>query len=149
MSFSAVERLNTHKNFWAIKEASGSVDEFKKYVAAAGKGRVYSGDDGLLPTFAPHGCKGLVSVAANTWPKETHKYTELALAGELKEVKMWENCANSLFVASNPIPAKWLMAKKKTIATDKLRAPLTHEDMCEEEVVLNADKQVTEWFKNI
>jgi len=150
MSFSAVKKLNAHKNFWAIKEASGSVDEFKKYVEAAGpNGRVYSGDDGLLPAFAPHGCKGLVSVAANTWPKETHKYTELTLSGELKEAAMWEDCANSLFVASNPIPAKWLMHKNKTIASNKLRAPLTHEDMCEEEKVLEADQKINNWFINL
>lgn len=150
MSFSAVKRLNTHKNFWAIKEASGSVEEFKKYVEAAGSnGRVYSGDDGLLPAFTPHGCKGLVSVAANTWPMQTHRYVELALAGELKEAKMWEECANSLFVASNPIPAKWLMAKKKDIASSCLRAPLTIDDMCDEETVSKADKKITEWFNNL
>lgn len=149
MSLSAVKKLNTHKNFWAIKEASGSVEEFKKYVEAAGNGRVYSGDDGLLPAFAPHGCKGLVSVAGNSWPKQTHRYAELALSGELKDEKMWEECSNALFVASNPIPVKWLMSQKKDIATDRLRAPLTHDDMCDEEAVLAADKKINEWFNNL
>lgn len=147
MSFSAVEKLNSHKNFWAIKEASGSVDEFKKYVEAAGaNGRVYSGDDGLLPAFAPHGCKGLVSVAANSWPKETNKYVRDTLSGELTEAKMWEDCSNALFVASNPIPVKWLMAKKGDIKGDTLRAPLTIDDMCNTDEVQEADKKITEWF---
>ena len=118
----------------------------KKYVEAAGGGRVYSGDDGLLPAFAPHGCKGLVSVAGNCWPKETHKYVEDTLAGNLDEPKMWEDCSNALFVASNPIPAKWLMAQKGDIANDTLRAPLTIDDMCKTDEVLEADKKITEWF---
>ncbi len=149
MSLSALGRLNTHKNFWAVKEASGSVEKFKQYVKAAGNGRVYSGDDGLLPAFAPHGCKGLVSVAANSWPKQTHRYTELALAGELKDAKLWEDSANALFVASNPIPVKWLMAQNKSIATGVLRAPLTEKDMCKSEVVEKADNDINNWFNNL
>lgn len=149
MSLLALERLNKHKNFWAVKEASGSAQKFKAYVKAAGEGRVYSGDDGLLPAFVPHGCSGLVSVAANSWPIQTHRYTELALSGELKEAKLWEECSNSLFVASNPIPVKWLMAKNKSIATDKLRAPLTDKDMCKNEEVEAADKKINEWFNNL
>ncbi|MFT6069152.1 MAG: 4-hydroxy-tetrahydrodipicolinate synthase [Bacteriovoracaceae bacterium] len=149
MSLSALERLNTHKNFWAVKEASGSVEKFKEYVKAAGNGRVYSGDDGLLPAFAPHGCKGLVSVAANSWPKQTHRYTELALSGGLKDAKLWEDSANALFVASNPIPVKWLMAQNKTIATGVLRAPLTEKDMCKIEEVTKADKEINNWFNNL
>lgn len=149
MCFKALEKLNTHKNFWAVKEASGSVDKFKKYVKAAGTGRVYSGDDGLLPAFTPHGCKGLVSVAANSWPKQTHRYAELALSGDLKEAKLWEDSANALFVASNPIPVKWLMAQHKSISSDVLRAPLTQKDMCQNEVVSDADKKINNWFNNL
>lgn len=149
LSFNAVKKLNTHKNFWAIKEASGSSAEFKKYVEAAGAGRVYSGDDGLLPAFVPHGCKGLVSVAANAWPKETRRYTELALTEELSDVELWEESSNSLFVASNPIPVKWLMAQNKDIASDKLRAPLTHKDMAQKEQVLEAHQKIKNWFNKL
>ena len=49
LSLNAVERLNTHENFWAIKEASGSPEKFKEYVKASGINcRVYSGYDGVI-----------------------------------------------------------------------------------------------------
>jgi 4-hydroxy-tetrahydrodipicolinate synthase len=150
MSLYAVEKLNTHKNFWAIKEASGSVEKFSEYVKAAGtNGRVYSGDDAMMPEFSKHGCKGLVSVASNVWPKETNKYAHLCLSGELKENDLWVNSTNNLFVASNPIPVKWLMAEVGQIKTGTLRAPLTLDDMCKTDEVLSSHNQITEWFKNL
>lgn len=149
MSVSAVERLNSHKNFWAIKEASGSVERFAEYVKAAGENpRVYSGDDGMLPDFAKIGCVGLVSVAANVWPEQTHKYTQLALTQELKEIDLWVSATNNLFVASNPIPVKWLMAQAGQISNGTLRAPLTLDDMCKKDEVLASHNEINNWFKN-
>lgn len=148
MSIKAVEKLNTHPNFWAIKEASGSVEKFKQYVAAAGsQGRVYSGDDAMLWHFAPHGAKGLVSVASNVWPAQTHLYTKQCLDKTLDELKLWEDSTNLLFVASNPIPVKWLMAHVGQISTPILRAPLTHEDMTRKEEVVAAHENINNWFK--
>ncbi len=147
MSIKAVEKLNTHPNFWAIKEASGSVEKFKSYVKAAGFGRVYSGDDGMLPQYAKHGAKGLVSVASNVWPKETNLYTRKCLEQNLDDQALWEKAADTLFVASNPIPVKWLMAEVGQIATPTLRAPLTHVDMVKTAEILAANEAVTQWFK--
>ena len=72
LNIETVSELNSHPNFWAIKEASGSVDDFKNYVDATNGQLVYSGDDALMNDFARHGAKGLVSVASNVWPKETN-----------------------------------------------------------------------------
>src|SRR5690606_30822499 len=79
MSLEAVGALNSHKNFWAIKEASGSVEKMKEYLKAAGGKQVYCGDDALTPDFVQAGAVGLVSVASNAWPKETHLYVKQCL----------------------------------------------------------------------
>lgn len=146
MSVKAVARLKDHKNFWAIKEASGSVEEFKKYLEAAPKARIYSGDDAMTPKFCPLGGKGLVSVASNVWPAQTHKYVEQCLAGTLKDEQMWADCANSLFAASNPIPAKVLLTKLGRIAASTLRAPLTNKELPDCSAQVEADKKINDWF---
>ncbi len=147
LNFDTVSDLTTHKNFWAIKEASGKTQDFARYVEVS-KGRpVYSGDDAMLPDFAPLGCRGLVSVASNPWPKETHRYVELALASKLADVKLWQDSTNLLFVASNPVPAKVLMHKVGQLETPILRAPLCDKDMVRMDEVLAAHKNIQSWYQ--
>lgn len=150
MSVDAFRRLADHPKFWALKEASGSVEEFKKFRAAAPKCRVYSGDDGLVPTFAKHGCVGLVSVASNAWPAATHLYVEKALAGKLSadEASLWDACAAALFCVSNPIPVKRLLAEEKKIATSVLKLPLSHKDLPQAATVLEASLRINNWYND-
>lgn len=147
MSTEAVTRLNGHRNFWAIKEASGSVEKFKEYLAAAGGKQVFCGDDALMPDFANAGSAGLVSVASNAWPKETHLYVEQCLKKTFDAKELWTKAANSLFVCSNPVPVKRLMFERGTIRSKVMAAPLSHEDMTSAEPVLTAHDAVTKWFK--
>jgi 4-hydroxy-tetrahydrodipicolinate synthase len=149
MHFNAVKNLANHKNFWAIKEASGSVEDFKQYVAAAPKARVYSGDDGLVPDFAAHGCAGLVSVASNAWPVETRAYVVKCLEKKLseKESVLWKKACDTLFIAANPVPVKNLMHVQGKIKTNVLRAPLDHRDLADNTEVLDADKKIKTWHK--
>jgi 4-hydroxy-tetrahydrodipicolinate synthase len=149
MNFEAVSMLKDHKNLWAIKEASGSAEDFAKYVAAAPSARVYSGDDALLSDFAPLGCKGLVSVASNVWPSQTHKYVEMALDNTLKEKAMWTECSNTLFLASNPIPVKALMAHDSQISTNVLREPLTHKDLESIDELASSHAKINEWYNTV
>lgn len=151
MGFDVVKTLSTHKNFWGVKEASGSTEDFAQYVSAVGNNpRVYSGDDALTPDFAPLGCVGLVSVASNVWPKETHLYVKKCLDKTLtaEDTKGWEDAANSLFEVSNPIPAKVVMNELGMISTPLLKLPLTHTDLdnCSNQV--KANEWVTNWYKN-
>jgi 4-hydroxy-tetrahydrodipicolinate synthase len=148
MSTEAVSRLNTHKNFWAIKEASGSVEKFKEYLAAAGGKQVFCGDDGLMPDFAMAGSAGLVSVASNAWPKETNLYVQQCLAKTFDAKELWTKAANSLFVASNPVPVKRLMFERGTIHTPRMAAPLTHEDMASSAPVMEAQEAITRWYNS-
>lgn len=147
MSTEAVSRLNGHRNFWAIKEASGSVEKFKEYLTAAGGKQVFCGDDGLMPDFANAGSAGLVSVASNAWPRETHLYVEQCLKKTFDAKELWTKAANSLFVCSNPVPVKRLMFERGVIRSAKMAAPLSHEDMTSAEPVLTAHDAVTSWFK--
>ncbi len=147
MSVEAVTRLNSHRNFWAIKEASGSVEKMKEYLAAAGGKKVFCGDDALMPDFANAGSVGLVSVASNAWPRETHLYVDQCLKKTFDAKELWTKAANSLFVASNPVPVKRLMFERGVIRSPKMAAPLTHEDMASAEPVLAAHEAVTAWFK--
>ncbi|MBC76692.1 MAG: 4-hydroxy-tetrahydrodipicolinate synthase [Halobacteriovoraceae bacterium] len=147
LEVSALERLKDHKNFWALKEASGDVNKFKAYLKASGNAQVYCGDDGLFPEFADAGSCGLVSVASNTWPKQTALYVQKALDKSLEENKMWEAAANSLFIASNPIPAKRLLKLEHRIGSDALMPPLTSLDLDRNDDILAANNNVNEWFK--
>jgi 4-hydroxy-tetrahydrodipicolinate synthase len=149
MNFNAVKNLSEHKNFWAIKEASGSVEDFKKYVESAPKARVYSGDDGMVPDFKPHGCAGLVSVASNAWPIETRAYVVKTLEGKLSntEAQMWKDACDTLFIAANPVPVKNLMHAQGKLKTNVLRAPLHHLDLADNSLVLAADKKIKSWHK--
>ena len=149
MALEAVKLLNTHKNFWAIKEASGSVEKFKEYLAAANGKQVFCGDDALMPDFANAGSCGLVSVASNAWPKETHLYVEQCLNKSFDAKELWTKASNSLFVASNPVPVKRLMHEQGVISTALMMAPLSHEDMESAAPVLEAHAEVTHWFKGV
>lgn len=149
MSTEAVTRLNGHRNFWAIKEASGSVEKFKEYLAAAGGKPVFCGDDALMPDFANAGSKGLVSVASNAWPRETHLYVEQCLKKTFDAKELWTKASNSLFIVSNPVPVKRLMFERGVIKTPKMAAPLSDEDMASATPVLEAHDAVTNWFKGV
>jgi len=146
MSVEAVKNLNTHKNFWAIKEASGSVEKMKEYLAAAGGKRVYCGDDALMPEFSAAGAVGLVSVASNAWPAETNLYVRKCLDKTLEEKQMWADASNSLFIASNPVPVKRLMSERGDISSPRMVAPLSDKDLASAEVLLTHDKNVKLWY---
>ncbi len=148
MSTEAVERLRTHKNFWAIKEASGSVDKMKEYLKASGNGQVFCGDDGLMPDFAAAGSCGLVSVASNSWPQETNLYVQQCLNKTFDAKELWTKAANSLFVCSNPVPVKRLMYEVGTIHSPKMVAPLSHEDMLSTAPVMEANEAIHRWFNS-
>lgn len=149
LSTEAVSRLSSHKNFWAIKEASGSVEKMKEYLKAANGKPVYCGDDALMPDFALAGAKGLVSVASNCWPRETHLYAEMCLNKTFDNKALWTEAANSLFIVSNPVPVKALMHEKGQINTPFMVTPLSHEDLKSLEPLVAANRAVSEWFQRM
>lgn len=125
-----LRRLHQHQNLWAVKEASGSVTEFQAYRRVAPNVAFYSGDDGLMWEFSREGAVGLVSVASNVWPAETQRYVNLCLEGKAEPyLNLWKSASESLFTASNPVPAKALLQKQGMISLAKVRAPLSERDL--------------------
>lgn len=147
MSPLVLKELAGHPNFAAVKEASGSIEEYQNYRKSAKDIAFYSGDDGMLPFFAMAGCEGLVSVASNVWPKETHQYVDWCLAGRGPELlPLWQECTDALFEGPNPAPAKVLLHEKGLIENTTLHPPLTEEDVVDISVLKNADNMIQSWY---
>jgi len=142
-----LQDIKNHANLWSVKEASGSIDDFKMFRKEVPELPLYSGDDGLMPDFSEEGCVGLVSVAANVWPKETNLYVEKCLAGDTNELKqVWNEAIRALFSAPNPIPSKILLHSKKEISNSTVRLPLTVKDLADMSHLLDADQSIKEWY---
>lgn len=132
-----------------VKEASGSVDEFKEFRQHAPSVDFYSGDDGLTPAFAKEGAVGLVSVASNVWPKATHRYVEHCLEGNTDDLfPLWKDATDQLFNGPNPVPAKALLHQKGWISTDNVRAPLHQGDLGSMEKLIEADQAISNWYNS-
>ena len=146
LSLSAVEKLKDHKNFWAIKEASGDLKRFKLYYDACDKKPVYCGDDALFYEFSNNGSSGLVSVASNVWPKQTSLYVQKCLNKSFDSIKLWEEATNSLFIASNPTPVKTIMFNQKRISSKVMMPPLSSEDLKDSNIIDQFDEKINKWF---
>ena len=150
MSPHVLRELHEHPNFVALKEASGSIEDYQEYRKAAPDLAFYSGDDGLTPFFAMAGCDGLVSVAANVWPKATHRYVEWCLDGRGPELlPLWQDCTETLFKAPNPVPAKVLLKEKGWISSAGLRPPLTKDEVEDISLLKNADQMISDWYRKM
>ncbi len=146
----ALRRLSAHRNAWSVKEASGSVEEFRAYRAAAPQMAFYSGDDALMPEFASEGAVGLVSVASNAWPVETQRFVRLCLEGKSETcATLWKFASDSLFTASNPVPVKALMALQGQISRAHTRAPLSLKDLKNTEGLEQSDAAVKSWYASL
>lgn len=145
-----VKKLDGHKNFWAIKEASGSSSDFQKYKEAAPDVAIFSGDDAKMPEFSKLGARGLVSVASNVWPTETALYVKQSLENSLKNSScaLWEESSNALFVTSNPVPVKTLLSKLKKITSPITRPPLSEKDLKDISLLINADENIKNWYRS-
>ncbi len=146
LEFKTVEMLRDHPRFWAIKEASGSEDDYVRYKAAAPDAHVLSGDDPMLPAFAKLGAPGVVSVAGNAWPAATKEFARQCIAGTFKDYELWDKATAALFCASNPVPVKALLHDLGRIKTPEVRLPLSKDDMADMSIIRDANNRVNEWF---
>lgn len=148
LEIETVEMLADHPNFWSIKEASGSKEEFSKYHSVAPKTKMMSGDDLMLPAFAKLGAEGVVSVAGNVWPNATKIYARQCLDGSFNSEDLWKKVINGLFAASNPIPAKAILHKLGRIKSAELRLPLSSQDMVDLDKLVALNDQIQEWERS-
>ncbi len=130
MSPETIAELNKTPNIVSIKEACGSVDQVTQILNQCDI-NVVSGDDGLTLPMMAVGATGVVSVAANVVPDRVAALCEAFDAGNLEEAKRIHYelapLINALFVESNPIPVKAILAKMGLIK-NVLRLPLTSID---------------------
>ena len=149
MPLSVLKELESHPRLWAVKEASGSIDDYLAFRNTTPDVPLYSGDDGLMPFFSAAGSAGLVSVASNVWPEATNLFVEKCLAGETNSLfPVWSDAVDALFSASNPIPAKLLLKEKGVIETAVLRPPLVPDELTDLTGLKKADQEIQNWFQN-
>lgn len=114
VSISAVTMVKLAKecpNIVGIKEASGNLVQATEIIRDAPEGfSLMSGEDALnLPIMAIGG-KGCISVTANVVPKLMSEHISSCLAGDFaaaaKQHRHLQKLNNTIFIETNPIPAK-------------------------------------------
>jgi 4-hydroxy-tetrahydrodipicolinate synthase len=117
------------KNIRAIKEATDNcarVDAIRE--ATPANFTILSGNDSMVIPFMALGASGVISVASNLLPLEVANVVEYAHSGDyraaLGEYRSIYPIVNKLFIETNPLPIKYLLQKKGTIASSECRSPL-------------------------
>lgn len=127
-----VIKLSKIPNIIGIKEASSNISQIANIISNTSNDfSVYSGnDDQILPILSLGG-KGVISVLANIFPKETHDICYEFFNGNIEVSKMLQfkylNLCKSLFIEVNPIPIKEAM-NYLDFKVGKCRLPLCNMD---------------------
>ncbi|MDR2008870.1 MAG: 4-hydroxy-tetrahydrodipicolinate synthase [Bacteroidales bacterium] len=116
------------KNIVATKEASGSMDGIMKIIKDKPNGfTVISGDDGLTVPLISVGAEGIISVAANAFPKECSDMVRFAMNGDFTNASKIHykllDAVNLMFAEGNPTGVKAFMSELGIIQ-NYLRLPL-------------------------
>lgn len=121
-----VARLSKISNVVAIKEASGNLAQVDQILDSCDI-TVISGDDGLTLPMIAIGARGVISVTANVVPHLVRDLVHRALEGNMAEARQihreLSELAQTLFIETNPIPAKTALAMMGMIHAD-MRLPL-------------------------
>lgn len=121
-------RLAVHKNIFAIKEASGNIEQCMKIAKAMPKDfLLISGDDLLTVPLYSVGAKGVISVLANAHPVVFKKMKDHAFAGDFakasqEQFKLLE-INGPMYEEGNPVGVKQVMADMG-ICSNHVRLPL-------------------------
>jgi 4-hydroxy-tetrahydrodipicolinate synthase len=140
-----VARLAQVPNIVAIKEASGSVQQVAEiYRLTKGEFPILSGDDNLFLPMMSVGATGVISVLANIMPRRVKALGDAflkerdfskALSIHIELLPIF----NGIFVETNPIPIKEVMALAGMIDPE-LRLPLTRLSDSNKEFIRNLAK---------
>jgi 4-hydroxy-tetrahydrodipicolinate synthase len=124
--------LSQLKNIIGVKDATGELERIDFM-----KGKVknnftfISGDDLSFLGYMERGAKAVISVTANVKPDLMHIICNGMLNGDIEKSKnlnkQLSNLHKAMFVESNPIPVKWLMAHLGLI-NQGIRLPLVELD---------------------
>lgn len=136
-----VERLSSHPNIVANKEATGSTDSATDILLRCPGLALLSGDDSMTLPFAAIGGVGVVSVVSNIVPGKVAALCTAFQTGRWEAAQklhrdLFEVC-RAMFLETNPIPVKAAM-KMLGRDTGSLRLP-----MCEaSEATVKAVREV-------
>ena len=113
----------------AIKEASGDIEQMQRIIDGRPEGfLVISGDDGITVELMKRGGEGVISVAANAFPKAFCKCIHNAMAGDFDAAakQMEEQFTEPLkliFREGNPTSVK-VMTEAMGLTSNEVRLPL-------------------------
>jgi len=115
-------------NIIGIKEASGNMEQIMDIIRCKPKDfLVISGDDLLTAPLLAMGADGLISVAANAFPKEVSDLVNYGLIGDWKKMRevhyRLTEITKALFVDGNPSGIKAVL-EIKGLVINNLRLPL-------------------------
>jgi 4-hydroxy-tetrahydrodipicolinate synthase len=118
------------ENIVAVKEASGNMEQIMQIIAEKPADfNVLSGDDAITLPLIAAGADGVISVVANSHPKEFSDMVRFALAGNFVKARELHypilNVIEHLFVEGNPGGIKAVM-KIKGLCGDNVRLPLAN-----------------------
>ncbi|MFN5061531.1 MAG: 4-hydroxy-tetrahydrodipicolinate synthase [Pseudomonadota bacterium] len=113
----------------AIKESTGSVDALADTIACARQDcQVVSGDDSMTLATMAYGGIGAISAGANALPDEMVGLVRAWQAGNTAEAQRIQmkllGRLRALFIETNPVPVKTILALKGVIAHPAVRLPL-------------------------
>ncbi len=128
IKFETYKKLSEHKNIIGVKEASGDLTKCMKIIShLEDKFDLYIGNDDQTASAVAMGAKGVVSVLANIFPKETHLMAQKGVDGDIaysNEVQAkFLDLISALFSDVNPIPVKYA-AEYLGLCEGTLRLPL-------------------------
>lgn len=123
-----VRLANEFKHIVAIKEASGNIAQCIELVQKVPQQfAVLSGDDNLVLAQVAIGMKGVISVAANSYPKDFCAMVQHALNNEMNEARTLHyqllDAVNLLFAEGNPAGVKYIL-HLQGLCENVLRLPL-------------------------
>ncbi len=124
-----VVRLANISNIVGIKEATGQMMRLQHILRdCAGRIDVYSGDDLTAASWMLAGAKGVISVTANVAPRQMATMCDAATDGDAALcLRLNEDLTplhQSMFIESNPMPAKWAVSRMGLMGNE-IRMPLT------------------------
>jgi len=120
---------NDFENIVAIKEASGNMAQCMQILKDKPQEfMVVSGDDNLVLPQIACGMKGVISVAANCFPRQFTAMVNACLENDFAGARSWNNLLmqgyDLLFAENNPAGVKAFLSEQGVIK-NYLRLPLT------------------------
>lgn len=117
-----------HENIIGIKEASGNMEQITRILIDRPSGfYVISGDDNLTYPLMTLGCDGVISVAANAFPRDFSNMVRFCMKGQYDKAQLLHyrffEILNLLFAEGNPAGIKAALNALK-ICSENVRLPL-------------------------